>query len=92
MPQKRKLWTADDDAELARLADSGLPRDQIAQRLGRTIAAVEVRAATLGIKMISIPPKRRDPSANAAEPTTAAIDPESDPTAGPKRRRSRARR
>jgi hypothetical protein len=53
MPQKRKLWTAEDDADLRRLAESGLPRGEIARRLDRTLGSLEVRASTLGIKMAS---------------------------------------
>jgi hypothetical protein len=87
MPVRKNLWTQEDDAELARLAEYGSPKDQIAQRLVRTIAAVESRAAKLGIRMVGTPlAKRRRPCSNPSEPTAAVIDRRSDPTPRSNRR------
>lgn len=49
MPAKK--WTAADDAAFVQLAKEGLRRGEIAERLGRTVAAVETRASILGVKM-----------------------------------------
>ena len=53
MLQPAKKWTAFDEAALVQLAQDGLPRGEIAQRLRRSIGAVETRASKLGIKMKS---------------------------------------
>lgn len=51
-----RKWTASDEALLVQLAREGLSRGEIAQRLGRTVAAVETRAGNLGIKMKYVTP------------------------------------
>jgi hypothetical protein len=49
----RKPWTFADDAELKELAERCVDRREIARQLNRSIAAVEVRASALGIKIAS---------------------------------------
>lgn len=44
-------WTADEDAELVKLANSGAARTDIAEKLDRTLASLEGRASRLGIKL-----------------------------------------
>jgi hypothetical protein len=89
--------TAEEDAEFARLAANGLRREEIARLLDRTVASIEGHAIRLGIQMASFPGRRdlqaqwRGPSANPSEPTTAAIDRRSNPTARPKRGRAPSR-
>jgi hypothetical protein len=46
-----RRWTEADDAELKQLAASGLDRIEIAQRLSRTVGAIQVRASVFGIRM-----------------------------------------
>ncbi len=53
MTWPRRRWTEADDAELRRLAETGLTRIEIAQRLKRSVGATEVRASNLGIKIAS---------------------------------------
>jgi hypothetical protein len=46
-----KAWTAKEDAELIRLANSGVLRIEIASRLDRTLTSLEARARKLSIAM-----------------------------------------
>lgn len=51
-----KQWTPSDDAQLLQLAQEGLPRGEIARRLGRTLGSLETRASKIGIRMTSFAP------------------------------------
>ncbi len=53
MAFQRKPWTTADDGQLKELAKSGLNRIEIARLLQRSIAACEVRASKLGIRLAS---------------------------------------
>jgi hypothetical protein len=53
MRSPHKRWTEAADAELRQLAESGLNRIEIARRLNRSVAATEVRASALGIRISS---------------------------------------
>ncbi len=47
-PQAGKLWRPDEDTELLKLFDEGVPLAEIAERLGRGLHAVDVRLFKLG--------------------------------------------
>jgi hypothetical protein len=46
-----RTWTAEDDAELVRLASAGVSRTVIAQQLDRSLVAVEHRAIRFRVRM-----------------------------------------
>jgi len=46
-----RAWTAEDDSELVRLANTGVCRTVIAQQLGRSLVAVEHRANRLRVRI-----------------------------------------
>jgi len=53
MAWPRKPWKFADDAELKQLAATGIDLGQIAEKLGRSKASVEVRATALGVSLAS---------------------------------------
>jgi hypothetical protein len=68
----RKPRTLVDDAELKELSGHGITCAEIARTLNRSIAAVEVRASTLGIKLTSSLPKSPEgQSIEGTKPTAA---------------------
>ena len=52
-PFPRKPWTAQEDAELTRLAESKLNRIAISRTLNRSVGAAEARASRLEIRLPS---------------------------------------
>ena len=50
-PNAGKRWTAEDEAELRRLAGEGVPTREIAARLGRTAEGVSRQAEKLGVSL-----------------------------------------
>jgi hypothetical protein len=55
-----RLWSAEDDAALRRLATAGASKVRIAAALGRLPDAVRVRAKMLGVTLKRMPPFRYD--------------------------------
>jgi hypothetical protein len=51
MDNARKPWSPDDIAELSDLLDDGFPRRSIAERLGRSVHAVQGMARKLGARI-----------------------------------------
>jgi hypothetical protein len=51
-------WTADEDAELVRLATIGVSRAEIAVRLDRSVAGLEARARRLGVRIATSSPAK----------------------------------
>jgi hypothetical protein len=51
-PNSRKEWTAAEIEQLRQMAEARTPARIIARTLGRTIAAVQVRASQLAISIV----------------------------------------
>lgn len=51
MAPRNKTWTTAEDAELTRLAASGIDRISLARKLNRTVSAVESRGYKLGVQL-----------------------------------------
>lgn len=49
MKPRRRLWTADEDAALAREIVAGKSATEIAEKIGRTPSAVQSRVTVLGM-------------------------------------------
>ena len=66
-------WTAENDAELRRLADEGFDLFAIASRLSRTREGVRSRAARLGVKVLASQGERNPLSAGAVKKADKAF-------------------
>lgn len=70
-----KAWTAEDEAELVKLAGAGLYVSEIAKRLERSQQAVQNRAQRLKLHIKSTPTRRystQQTAAKSSPPTSGA--------------------